>query len=152
MPGFIRGKVANDVQPFGRGSEVSVSKRVAVCYGKIGPGHFENNNPHLGIAGRDLGGGKIAWGDIVIIPETEVDRLATRKEFPHLGRKYPEVCARIGGGLRSRMSSQNMQDTHAETTVLALLAPHPRRSVHQWREGAIGAAQGPDPGEFRRVK
>src|SRR5215510_10548900 len=45
-----------------------------------------------------------------------------------------------------------MQHTHAETTVLALLAPHPRRGVHEWGEGAIGAAQGPDSGELGRVK
>src|SRR5262245_3719280 len=99
------GKIPNDIQPFGSGSEVGIGKRVTVCHWEIGPGHFEDNNPHLGITGRDLCGGKIARGDIVVIPETEVDRLATRKEFPHLGRKNAEVGTRIGSGLWPRMSS-----------------------------------------------
>src|SRR5262249_30670857 len=122
------------------------------CHWKIGPGHFEDNKAHVWIAGSNRRGGKIAWGDIVIIPEAEMDRLATRKELPHLGGKNAKVGAGIGGGLRSRMSGQNVQHTHAEPAVLALLTPHPRRGVHQRREGAIGAAQGPDPGELGRVK
>src|SRR5262249_10708383 len=145
-------KIANDIQSFGSGFEVGVSKGVAVCHRKIGPGHFEDNDAYFWIASSNRRGGKIAWGNIVIIPETEVDRLATRKELPHLGCKNAKVGAGIRGGLRSRMPGQNVQDTHAETTILALLAPHPRRGVHQWCEGAIGAAQGPDPGELRRVK
>src|ERR1051326_7385541 len=49
------------------------------------------------------------------------------------------------------MRRKNMQYAHPELAVLALLAPDTCRSVHQWRERAVGSAQGPDTGELVRI-
>src|SRR5437762_5241325 len=50
------------------------------------------------------------------------------------------------------MTSQDMQHAHAETAVLVLLTPYPRRRVHQGRESAISATQGPDTRKLLRVE
>ncbi len=50
------------------------------------------------------------------------------------------------------MADQDVQHAHAELTVLVLLAPHPRRCVHQRREGAISARQRPYALELFRVE
>src|SRR5262249_42520566 len=98
------------------------------------------NNAHLGLSGGNLRRRKIAWSNVVIIPEAEMNRLATRKELPHLRREDTKVRTRIRGGLRSRMPRENMQHPHTEPTVLILLTPDARWQVHEGGKGTIGTA------------
>ena len=51
MPGLTWSKIANDIQPFGGGFEIGIGKRAAVGHRKIRPGHFQDNNAHLGLSG-----------------------------------------------------------------------------------------------------
>ena len=60
----------------------------------------------------------------------------------------PKWVRRVGRGFRTGVRGENMQHADAEFAVLILLAPDARRSVHQRREGSVGAAQGPNAGEF----
>ena len=74
--------------------------------------------------------------------------LAARKQLPHLRREDAEVRAAVGGGLRARMSRENVQHAHAELAVLILLAPDARGRVHQRSERAIRSAQRPNAREL----
>src|SRR5215510_715442 len=103
MPGLTWSKIANDVQPFGCGFDIGIGKRAAVSYRKIGPGHFQDNNAHLGLSGGNLRRRKIAGSNIVVIPEAEMNRLATRKELPHLRRENAKVRTCIRSGLWPRV-------------------------------------------------
>ena len=91
----------------------------------------------LGFARSDLGGGEVAGRHVVVVPEVQVHHLAAREELPDLRREDAEVRAAIGGGLRPGVPDEDVQHTHTELAVLALLTPHARRRVHQRRERAV---------------
>ena len=149
---LTRREVADDVQALGGRLEVGVGKLAAVGDGKIGARHFQDDDADLRIAGGDFRSSEIARRHVVVIPEAQVDGLAAREQLPYLRRENAEVGAGVGGRLRPGMPGQDVQHPHAETAVLALLAPHPRRQVHERREGAIRAAQRPQAGELLRVQ
>ncbi len=59
--------------------------------------------------------------------------------------KWVRPSAAVSG---PEWADQNMQHAHAETAVLALLAPYAGRRIHERGERAVSAAQRPDSGEF----
>ena len=50
---------------------------------------------------------------------------------------------RVGGGFRPRVTRENIEDAKPERAVLVLLAPDPRRQVHERRERAVAATHRP---------
>src|SRR5205085_362634 len=100
------------------------------------------------LAGRNLGGGEVAWRDVVVVPEGEVDDMPPREELPDLRREDAEVRARAGRGFRTGMRREDVQHAGLEPAVLILLAPDARRQIHQRRERAIRAADGPHAREL----
>src|SRR5688500_9374200 len=72
-----------------------------------------------------------------------MNRLAPREQLPHLRSEDAEVRATIGRSFWSRVSDQDVQYASAERAVLVLLAPDPRRRVHQRRERSVGTADRP---------
>src|SRR5215470_17185716 len=49
------------------------------------------------------------------------------------------------------MRRQYVQHARSELAVLVLLAPDTRGQIHERREGAVRAAEGPDAGKFLRI-
>ena len=145
------GEVANDVQALGGGPEIRVGELAAIGHAKVGARHFDDDDPHLLVARGDLRRGKVAGGHVVVVPETQIDDLITRKQLPYLRREDAEVRARIGGRFGAGMSREDVQDARAELAVLVLLAPDARGQVHQRGEGAVGAAEGPHSSELLRI-
>src|SRR5438270_10021238 len=85
---------------------------------------------------------------IVVVPEAEMDAVPAREQLPHLRREDPKVRARIRGGFWPGVRGKNMQHAGTKRAVLALLAPNPRRKIHQRGERAIGPAQRPYSGKL----
>src|ERR1019366_8221177 len=102
-------EIADRVEALGRRLEVGIGELAAVGYQEIGTRHFQRNDAHFGIARGDFGGGEVPRGDVVVIPEIQVDRLPAWKQLPRLRREDAEVRAGIGRRLRPRMSRQNVQ-------------------------------------------
>ena len=148
MPGLAGREVADDVQTLGGGPEIRVGECAAVRHAKVGARHLDDDDSDLLFARGDLGGGEVAGGHVVVVPEAQVDDLVPRKQLPHLRREDAEVRARVGRGLGARMAREDVQDARAKLAVLVLLAPDARRQVHQRREGAVRAAERPHPGEL----
>ena len=148
VPRLARREVADDVEALGGGPQVGVGERAAIGHREIRPRHFDDDDADLLFARGDLGGGEVAGGHVVVVPEAQVDDLAAREQLPHLRREDAEVRARVGGGLGTRVPGQDVQHARAELAVLVLLAPDARRQIHQRRERAVGAAERPDAGEL----
>ena len=151
MARLAQREVADDVKALGGGLDVGVGELRTIRHGVIRAGHFDDDDADLGITGRDFGRREIASGDVVIVPEVQVNDLAARQHAPDLGGEDAEMGTAVGGGFRARMAGQDVQHAGAERAVLVLLAPHARRRVHQRREGAIGARQRPDARELLGV-
>ena len=110
---------------------------------EVGARHLDDDDADFRFAGGDRGGREVAGRHVVVVPETEHDGLVARKQAPHLRREDAEVGARVGGGLGAGMAGEDVQHADPERAVLILLAPHPRRQVHQRRKRAVAAAQRP---------
>ena len=137
------GVVADHVEALGGRVAVAVGERRAVRHREVGPRHLDHDDADLRLAGGDLGGREVAGRHVVVVPEADHDRLALRKQAPHLRGEDAEVGAGVGGGFGAGVAGQDVQHADAERTVLVLLAPHPRRQVHQRGERAVAAAQRP---------
>src|SRR6266849_9846789 len=98
VSGLAGREVANDVKTLGGGPEIGVGEGVAVGYAEVGACHLDDDDADLLFARGDLGGGEVAGGHVVLVPEAQVDDLVTREQLPYLGSENPEVCARVGGG------------------------------------------------------
>ncbi len=138
-----RREVADDVETLGGGPQIGVGERVPVGHAEVRACHLDDDDANLLLARGDLGGGEVAGGHVVVVPEAQGDDLITREQLPHLGSEDPEVRARVGGGLRAGVPGEDVQDPGAKSTVLVLLAPDAGGQVHQRREGAVGAAERP---------
>jgi hypothetical protein len=152
VPRLAGREIANDVQALGGGPEIRVGERAPIGHAKVGARDLDDDDPHLLLAGGDLRRGEVSGSHVVVVPETEIDHLIAREQLPHLGREDAKVRARVGGGFRTGMPGEDVQDARAELAVLVLLAPHARGQVHQRREGAVGAAERPHPGELVGVE
>ena len=139
----VGGEIPNHVKAFRRRLYVGVCERRAVGDGEVGARHFQDDDADFRVARRYFGGGEVAGGDVVVVPETERYRLPAREELPHLRREDAEVRPRVRRRLRSGVSRQNVQDARPERAVLILLAPDARGQVHERRERAVSAAERP---------
>src|SRR6202043_2139454 len=135
----------------GGGLEIRIRELAAIGDGKVRPGDLDRDDPHLLVARGNLGRGKVSRCDVVVVPEAQIDDLPSWKQLPHLRREDAEMSARIGGGLGTGMSRQDVEDAGAKPAVLILLAPDARREVHQRRERPVRTAECPYTGEPVRV-
>ncbi len=144
-------EVADDIEAFRGSAHVGISELRAIGDDEIRPGDFDRDDADLLLARRNFRRGEVARRDVVVVPEAQVDDVPAREELPHLRREDAEVRARIRRGFRTGVRRQNVQHARFELAVLVLLAPHARRQIHQRRERAIRAADGPDAGELVRI-
>ena len=152
VPRPAGGEVAQHVEPLGRGPQIGVGEGRAVGHRQVGPRHLEHDHAHLRVAGRDLRRREVARRHVVVVPETEGDDLPAGEQLPHLRREDAEMGARIGRRLRPRVPGENVEHPDPERAVLVLLAPDARGQVHERRERAVAAAEGPDAAVDGRVE
>ena len=125
---------------------LQVGEPRAVGDGKIGPRHFNRDDCHFGIAGGNLSRGKVACGNVVVIPEIEVDNMPAREKLPHLRRKNTEVRARVGGqpvpsARGSRSQARGRHRRHARRRPSDRGRGRPRRTLVGRPRGAGTASR-----------
>ena len=88
-------EIANHVQAFGRGFQIRVGELLRSATGKSGRATSMRDDAHFRIARGDFGGGEIARGHVVVIPEIQMNGLAAREQLPDLRwRKCRSACGR----------------------------------------------------------
>src|SRR5262249_14174793 len=103
---LVRREIADHVQALCRGAEIGVGKLTPVRDREVGTRYLDCDDAHMRIACRDFRSGEIAGCNIVVIPKTEVDRMAAREQLPYLWREDAEVCARVCRGFRTGVRGQ----------------------------------------------
>ena len=100
---------------------------------------------------RLLRSSEVAWRDVVVVPEIEIDHVTARQQRPRLWRENPKVCPGIRRGLRTRVTGEHMQDPEFERAILVHLREHTGRGVHERSESPVCPGNTPDPGVGVRV-
>src|SRR5262249_16750079 len=77
-------EIANDVETFCSSTKVGVGELRAVYNLEVGPRDFDDDDSDFLFACCNFGSRKVARSNVVVVPETEVDHVAARKELPDL--------------------------------------------------------------------
>ena len=111
----------NQVEPLRCGLQVGVGEGRPIGDVEVRSRDVDDDDADLLDRERPLDRCEVAGRHVVVVPEIEVDDLAPRQERPDLRGEDPEVRARIGRGLGTRVSGQDVQNPELEGAVLVHL-------------------------------